>query len=306
VNIKYRKLGNTGFDVSTISFGTWQIGGGRWKTSDTKENVNLLRQAQELGINLFDAAVVYGQYRDSNSYLQSHSQELLGSAFQDKRDQVYYCIKLGQFDEFSHRALFEPGRVVEQFQQSLRRLRTDYIDICLIHAPTLHEVQRGSAIAIVKTLQALGLVRAVGYSFENEPYHARAAIRQGVDVIMLQYNLLDRQCREVIGLAQKYGVGIIVGGPFKRGYLSGKYKSIEDLPVQDDDYWKWNIEHNPHKVSEILARVNEIADESVTPLELRQMALGFILQEEGVASTVVGHRSVEEIKENIQISMEIK
>ena len=127
--MKYRKLGNTGFDVSEVGFGTWQIGGKRWKAGSEIDKIKLLREAKKLGVNIFDAAVVYGQYKDEDGHLQSESQELLGKAFAENRDGVYYCIKFGQFDEYSHRSDYNPDRIIDQFKQSLRRLNTDYIDL---------------------------------------------------------------------------------------------------------------------------------------------------------------------------------
>lgn len=108
--MKFRKLGHTGFDISTVGFGTWQLGGKRWTAPSENDGVALLRQARELGINLFDVAVVYGQYTDEKGYLQSRAQELLGKAFAKSRDGVIFCLKLGQFDEYTHRADFNPTR----------------------------------------------------------------------------------------------------------------------------------------------------------------------------------------------------
>lgn len=296
--VVYRKLGNTGFDTSTVGFGMWQLGGGRWRAQSSRECITLLQQALDLGINIYDAAVVYGQYADERHYLQSRSQELLGDAFADRRDRVYYCIKLGQYDELSHRSLYEPGRIVEQLQQSLRRLRTDVADICLIHAPSLADVEQGAALAILKTVQALGLVRAIGYSFENEPQHVLAALSQRVDVIMLQYNLIDTQCALAMAKAADQGIGLLVGGPYKRGYLTGRFRTVSDLPT-DDDYWRWNLQKNPGKVQKILSQVNEMRAEYACVTDLRRAALSFVLEGAGVASAIVGHRSLDEVMENI-------
>lgn len=298
--MKYRKLGHTGFDVSNIGFGTWQIGGGRWKSKSQVENVNLLRKANELGVNIFDVAVVYGQYQDERGYTQSRSQELLGEAFADRRDRVIYNLKLGQYEEYSHRHNYTPERLVDQFQQSLRRLKTSYIDICMVHAPSIKVIENEKAMTVLKTLQAQGLVKAVGYSFENEPQHAKAALKQDIDVIMLQNNLIDSDCDAVIELAEQQGVGILVGGPYKRGYLTGKYRSIADLPMEDQ-YWHWNVGYNKGKVEETLKQVNVLLEQCGSAENLRRAALSFILNKQNVASCVVGHRDIEEVIENIHL-----
>ena len=295
--MKYRKLGNTGFDVSEIGFGTWQIGGKRWQSPEKDEAISLLREAKLAGINIFDVAVVYGQYRDEMGCLQSKSQELLGEAFKLERKEVIYCLKLGQFDEYTHRSDYNPERVIEQFKQSLKRLKTDYVDIVLIHAPPLMKVRDEKAITVLKTLRALGDVKAIGYSFENEPQHVQEALKQDIDVIMFQYNLLDTDCGSVIQDAKEHGIGVLVGGPFKRGYLTGRWKTLADIKKEEDNYWEWNLRYNKDKVAQILERVNHHLDEAGSPKELRKRSLDFILSRP-VSSAIVGHRSVNEVIEN--------
>jgi aryl-alcohol dehydrogenase-like predicted oxidoreductase len=296
----YRKLGNTGYDISTIGFGTWQIGGGRWDIPSEKEIITLLQDANNVGINIFDVAVVYGQYKDSQGYLQSRSQEFLGKAFVHSRQQVIYCLKLGQFDEYSHRHNYNPKRIVEQFLQSLRRLQTDYVDIALIHAPSIQFVKDGKAITILQTLQALGHIKNIGYSFEAEPEHVSEAIKQPIDVIMLQYNLLDTQCEKVIEQARLHGIGVLVGGPLKRGYLTGKFRKLDDLPKKDD-YWQLNINLNKEKVETLLKQVDFLLEQYSTPENLRRESLNFVLKQPGVASCIIGHRCIDEVLENIQL-----
>lgn len=296
----YRKLGNTGYDVSAIGFGTWQIGGYRWEDFGEQDSINLLTEANDLGVNIFDVAVIYGQYADDNHYLQSRSQERLGKAFEKRRDKVIYCLKLGQFDEYSHRHDYDPKRIIEQFNQSLRRLKTDYIDVCLIHAPSINKIKDEKAITILKTLQAQGYVKAIGYSFEAEPMHVQAAIGQQIDVIMLQYNLMHQSCQHAISLAQDDGIGILVGGPYNRGYLTGRYQKLSDLPLTDD-YWDWNTKLNPYKVEQNLQQINTLLSTYGSPEALRKKSLEFILDEPGVNSCVVGHRHINEVIENIQL-----
>lgn len=297
----YRKLGNTGYDISVIGFGTWQLGGCRWEDLTEQDSLSLLTQANDLGVNIFDVAVIYGQYCDENKYLQSKSQERLGNAFEHRRDKVIYCLKLGQFDEYSHRHDYEPKRIIEQFTQSLRRLKTDYIDVCLIHAPSIHKIKDEKAITILQTLQAQGYIKAIGYSFEAEPEHVLAAVDQKIDVIMLQYNLIDQECKNAIELARLHGIGILAGGTYKRGYLTGKFRSINDLPMVDD-YWKWNVNLNKFKVEANLKKVNNLLAQYGSAESLREKSLHFILEHAGVSSCIIGHRHIHEVIENIKFT----
>jgi aryl-alcohol dehydrogenase-like predicted oxidoreductase len=303
--MKYAKLGRTGFDCSRLGFGTWQIGGGRWKALDGAEAAALLRHAVDAGVNLFDVASVYGQYRGELNESRSRALELLGTAFGGRRrEEVIICLKVGQVDEYSHRAIFHPRHLARELHRALHDLRMDYVDICLVHAPSLNEVRDGRALAVVQTMQAMGAARFVGYSFEAEPEHARLALAQEIDVMMLQYNLLDQECAEIFAPARERGVGMLVGGPYKRGYLSGRFDKAEDLPL-DDNYWAWNLRYNRGKVESILEQAATLKQELGGARQLRVRALREILGRPGAPVAVVGHRSPEEITENAAVVDEI-
>src|SRR5207302_1102972 len=301
----YAKLGRTGLDCSRLGFGTWQIGGGRWKGIERKDSVELLRYAADCGVNFFDAAIVYGQYRGELNERRSHSLELLCEAFGgQQRNEIIICLKLGQIDEYSHRAVYQPRSMVEEFHRALRELKTDYVDICLIHAPSLGEVRDGRALAVVQTIQAMGVAKFIGYSFEAEPEHARIALAQDIDVIMFQYNLLDDECAKVFDLANERGIGTLVGGPFKRGYLSGQFETVDDLP-HGDNYWEWNLRYSPDKVKSILTKVSQLKKEAGGAQELRKQGLRHILQDAAAHCAVVGHRTKQEITDNVRALDEI-
>ena len=301
----FTKLGRTGLDCSRLGFGTWQIGGGRWKGLENTDSVALLRYALENGVNTFDAAIVYGQYRGEANERRGRSRELLGEALDgSRRQEAIICLKLGQIDEFSHRAVYQPRNMVEELQRALRELRTDYVDICLVHAPSLAEVRDGHALTVVKTIQAMGAAKFIGYSFECEPEHARVALQQDIDVMMLQYNLLDQECEGIFDLASERGVGMLVGGPLKRGYLSGRFDSVSDLPLEDN-YWEWNLRYSRAKVEGILSRVAKLKQEAGGACELRQRAFHHILRHPGATCAIVGHRTQQEIDDNLRAIHEI-
>ncbi len=299
--MKFVKLGRTGLDCSQLGFGTWQIGGGRWKGIELKKSIALLQHAADCGINIFDAAVVYGQYRGEFNEQHSHSLELLGKAFGgSRRSEIIICLKLGQLDEYSHKAIYEPRNMVDQVQRAMKQLKTDYLDICLVHAPSIAEIRDGRALSVVQTLQAMGVTKFVGYSFEAEPEHAKLALGQEIDVMMLQYNLLDEACVDVFDAAATLGVGVLVGGPFKRGYLSGQFEKFEDLPLEDN-YWAWNLRYTREKVEELLIAATQLKNQAGGAHELRKMALHHIIRHQGASSAIVGHRTEGEITENAKL-----
>jgi aryl-alcohol dehydrogenase-like predicted oxidoreductase len=277
---------------------------GRWKSGSLKEGSRLLREAHFHGVNIFDAAVVYGQYTSRENSLRARSLDLLREAFGSLRDQVYYCVKIGQRDEMSHFSDYSPKNLTAQTFQALKQLGTFWIDICLLHAPSLDDIRSGKALAVLETLRECGHVRAIGYAVENEPQHALMAIEQGVDVLMMQYNLIDQECSDVIAKAYAHATGILVCGPFKRGYLTGRFSAVGDLPLHDH-YWKWNTQHNPRKVEALIDRVKVLQTDFASPEGLRREALRFILAEAGVSSVIVGHRTEVELWENLTITQDL-
>lgn len=295
----YSKLGQTGLDCSALGFGTWQIGGGRWKGMSEQQSIGLLHHAHDSGVNVFDVAMVYGQYKNGDKAVRSRSLELLGKAFGDsKRQGVVVCLKVGQLDEYSHRSNLEPNWIVAQVQEALSILRTDYVDICLIHAPTQQEIRNLRALAVLETLQALGYVRFIGYSIENQADHAMVALEQRIDVLMLQYNLIDQECANALSIAADRSIGVLVGGPLKRGYLSGRYSSVTDFSCEDN-YWDWNLRYAKGKVEANLAEVNRLKQIYGGAERLRHEALLHVLRTKGVTSAMVGHRLDQEVNENV-------
>ncbi|OJV16389.1 MAG: hypothetical protein BGO21_26180 [Dyadobacter sp. 50-39] len=296
--MEYRKLGRTGLDCSVLGFGTWQIGGGRWKGMHLDESISLLTSAFASGVNIFDVAVVYGLYHGKINERRSHSLELLGKAFKGyDRSKIIINLKIGQIDEYSHRAAYDPRNLISQVKAALSQLETDYIDICLIHAPSIAEIKDRIGLTVLETLRELGIVRFIGYSFEAQPRHAEMALTQNVDVVMLQYNLLENDCESIFKMAEEHGTGILVGGPFKRGYLTGKYDTIHDLPAEDD-YWAWNLRYCTQKVNETLKKVALLKEKVGGASELRYNAIAHILQHPAASSIIVGHRSLDEVIEN--------
>ena len=303
--MKYQKLGHTGLDVSAVACGSWQLGGMRWKGMSDEETIKLLQLCRDKGINLFDVSTGYGSYEDLDGYTKSRSQELIGRAFENRRDEVIINLKLGHLDEITHRRDFSPNFLVSTFKQSLKRLRTDYVDICLIHAPSIKDIENGSAIAVLQTLREQGLVGAVGYSLEDEADHLKAALTQDIDVVELQYNLLTPYMTEAIREAHDHGIGIMASGVYKRGILTGEFKSIDDLPRKDDEYWNYNLNLCSGKVESFIEKANTFLNYYGSPRALRKSAMSYVLSHPGVCTAVMGHRSVSDLSENIELFEEI-
>jgi aryl-alcohol dehydrogenase-like predicted oxidoreductase len=238
--MRYRTYPNTNLTVSAVGFGLWTTATGWWGKMTDDEAVALLHEAYDLGVTLFDAADTYGNGR---------SEEQLGRAFENRRDKVVYSTKFG-YDFYSHagerRGQQElPQDVSPKFvrfalERSLRRLRTDYIDIYSLHNAKLDHVRSDELFALLESLKAEGKIRhygialgpAIGWLYEG----IEAARRPGVTNIQLIWNILEQfPGNEMIAAADdaQTDTGYQIRVPHSSGMLEGKYTLETTFPPSD-------------------------------------------------------------------------
>jgi aryl-alcohol dehydrogenase-like predicted oxidoreductase len=207
-----RPLGSTGLQISTLGLGTVKIGRNEqvkypasFSIPDDAVVSKLLAQAHELGINLIDTAPAYG-----------NSEERLGQLLQNRQNWVIVT-KVGE--EFvGNKSVFDfsAGHTRASVERSLKRLKTDFLDIVLLHSDGNDEdiLNEGSCIAMLRECQQQGLIRAIGMSTKTIAGGLRAA--QLLDVVMVTYNLQQRD-QAVVDLAHSLNKGVLV----KKGLMSG-------------------------------------------------------------------------------------
>ncbi len=208
-------LGATGLRVSPLGLGTVKFGrnaGVRYPTSfalpTDAQCRDLLTAALDLGINLIDTAPAYGA-----------SEARLGGLLAGQRDRWIICTKCGEeFDGHTSRFDFSAVATRASVERSLQRLRTDVLDIVLIHSDgsDVDILGRGEAVGVLREMQARGMIRAVGMSVKTID-GARMAVRD-LDVVMLTYNLAEPEMGEVI--RQSARTGILVKKPLGSGHLA--------------------------------------------------------------------------------------
>ena len=292
--MRYRKLGGTGLSVSEIGFGTWQIGGISWVAPSDEDCVSLLRRGFDAGINLFDASPSYGNGR---------SEALIAEAFHGMRDKIILSGKLGVLEDGTYHGFWSRRQLLESLEQSLRRLKTDYIDFLSIHAPPMDVLKAGYALELLAKLKAEGKARFIGVALEAQPEEALIALDQGIDVLQIRFNLLFQEARRVFSVVAEKGVGLLINSPFAHGYLSGRYKTYDD--INDGDYPKGNFRASKPRelVEQLIRKANAFAGlaNGATPTVPRA-ALKFVLAHEVVSSAIAGHRSVPELDDNVTAS----
>ncbi len=276
VGMEFAALGKTGLQVSRIAFGASGLGNA-FRTIEPSEGAAAVREAIELGINLFDVSPYYGL---------TLAETRLGEALQGLRSQVILSTKCGRYgaEEFD----FSAGRITAGLDASLRRLRTDHVDVLLAH-----DVEFGSArqileetIPAMRRLQADGKTRWIGISGYPLKMLERLMRETPVDVVLTycRYNpLIEDMARTLLPLAQAAGVGLINASPLHMGILAGG-----EVPPWHPADAEVKSAGGAYAAACRQAGVNPGA-----------AALRFCLQNTGVATTLVGMASPAEVQENV-------
>ena len=297
----YRSLGRTGVPVSILCLGCMNFGS---KTPEI-EAMEIIDTALEEGVNFIDTA---------NVYSRGKSESLVGKALKrnGKRHKIVLATKVhGCMDDDDILAAGSNRRhIIQQCEASLKRLQTDYIDLYQIHRPR-------SDTPIDETLRALhdliqtGKVRYIGTSTFpawRVMESLWVAKELGLNRFISEqppYNLLDRSIeRELIPLAQTYGIAILPWSPLARGFLTGKYKRGNTIPsdsrMENDmkgPFKKRTQQHLSDRAYDLLAIVENLADEKkCTP---SQIALAWLIQQPGVTSAIIGPRTLAHLKDNL-------
>jgi aryl-alcohol dehydrogenase-like predicted oxidoreductase len=218
----------TGIDTEAtrVGLGTWAIGGWMWGSTEASDAEKTIRSAIDRGVTLIDTAPIYGKGR---------SEEIVGKAVADsgKREQLVIATKVGlDWDDGIQRDS-SPARIRKEIEDSLRRLKTDVIDVYQVHWPDASVPFQKTAEELEK-LRAEGKIRAIGTS--NYDPEQMDAFREGAALTTLQppYNLFERGMEQQhLPYCKKHGITIISYGALCRGLLSGKMNSDTTFPKGD-------------------------------------------------------------------------
>ena len=299
----YRSLGRTGVMVSELCLGCANFGGA---TSEA-DGMDIIDRAIDEGINFIDTA---------NVYSRGASEIAVGKALKrnGKRDGIVLASKVhGRMDDEDILAAGNNRRhIIKQCEASLKRLQTDYIDLYQIHRPN-------SNIPIDETLRALddliraGKARYIGSStfpawrvLESFWVAKELGLNRFVSE-QPPYHLLDRGIeRELIPMAQSYGMAILPWSPLARGFLSGKYKRGEPIPGdsrfgRDADrgaaFQRRRQQHFSDRAYDVLDVVKQLADDK--DCSASQIALAWVISKDGVTSMIIGPRTMDHLKDNV-------
>lgn len=227
-NIEFTRLGKCGFNVSRVCLGTWAFGGTEWGGAEDEASIKTIRTALDQGLNFVDTAPVYGFGR---------SEEVVGQALKahGNRAQVIVSTKVGLEwnDKGEVRRNSSRERILEEVENSLKRLQTDYIDLYFNHYPDPLVPIEETARMMGELLKS-GKIRAIGVSnYSTEQIRSFEAVTP-IHVIQPPYNLFERQAeKDVLPHAKRNGIAVMGYGALCRGLLTGTMKSDTKFPGDD-------------------------------------------------------------------------
>ena len=291
--MKMRKLGQTGLEVSALGLGcmgmTWAYG----TAPDKAEMITLLRQAAELGVTFFDTAEVYGPFTN---------EELLGEAFEPIRDQVVIATKFG-FDLKADpaqgpRTNSRPDHIREVVEASLKRLRTDRIDLFYQHRVDPDVPIEDVAGTVAELIQA-GKVKHFGLSEAGVQTIRRAHAVQPVAALQSEFSLWQREPEaEVLPVLEELGIGFVPYSPLGRGFLTGAITADTVFDKTDFRVRLPRFQQEAMAANEALvALVREIAAPlGATPA---QVALAWLLAQRDWIVPIPGTTKLARLEENL-------
>lgn len=271
--MKKRELGKSGIFVSEISLGCMSL-------PNDKENAKaIIDTALEAGINFFDTADLY----DSGK-----NEMIVGSLLKEKRDDIILSTKVGNeriAGEEGWRWNPKKAYIMEAVKESLRRLKTDYIDLYQLHGGTMED-DASETIDAFETLKKEGIIRQYGISSIRPNVINRFLKKSNAVSVMMQYSLLDRRPEEWFSMIHDEGASIITRGTLAKGLLTN------DGLVKADQLNGFA----EYSTSEMKETVKMLLEETAN---LHATAIAFNLQNEAIASTVIGASTKEQLLDTI-------
>jgi len=309
--MKKHRLGASDIEVSTIGIGCWAYGGGKYWGEQSQDDVEkVVRAAIDSGVNLFDTAEVYND---------GASEEALGKALAGIRDKAVICSKVSPSNAYS-------STLRKHCEASLKRLRTDYLDVYMLHwpinyfsvkhftddvnvienPPTIEE-----AFATLLELQREGKIRGIGIS-NFGVQQMKEVLATGANVLMneITYNIVSRAIeKEIVPFCIENNIGIVGSMALQQGLLAGVYQAAKDVPPYQAHSRHYNYEYRKsvsrhgeagaeEEMFVVLAKLRQISEE--LGISMAQLAIAWVLSKPGIKSTLVGSRNIQELEANVR------
>lgn len=289
--MQYQEFGKTGLRVSKLCLGTWGIGGAGWDSYSDESRMDAIKAALECGINFIDTAPAYNAGK-AECYVGETLNKL------KKRKEVVISTKCGnKFVDGKYLRCGSKESILKQCDESLKNLKTDYIDIYLVHWPD-PDVELEETIDAVSTLKKEGKILHAGVSNFSKEQIEEAQKYCKIEAFQLQYSLADRKDEKLIRWAYEQGLGIMTYGTLGGGILTGNYRKLRTFEQTDsrNRFYPYFKEPLFSKAMELLTIMDQIAEER--NVSLAQIAEKWVIQKRFVSSCIIGAQSRARVEEN--------
>lgn len=295
--MRYVQFGTTDLQVSQLGFGVWTVGTSWWGIEDKQVGLDLLRRAYDLGVTFFDTADTYGD---------GFGEEIVAEALGDVRDKIVIATK-GGYNWYEHKERrgqqerpqdWRPEFIRYSVEQSLRRLKTDHIDLWQAHNTKMDAVDNDALFETLERLRDEGKIRSYGVALGPKIGWLEEGIQamqtRKLDGLQMIYNILEQDPgRELSRVAQEQGVGLMVRVPHSSGMLEGHYTAETTFSKND------HRQHRPKEwLEKGLKKVEKL--EFLTAgrdLTIGQAALKFVWQTPMCAVALPNIYNVEQLEE---------
>ena len=295
--MKYRRLGTTDLEVSEVGFGVWTVGTNWWGKIDEQEGVRLLVKAYDLGINFFDTADTYGD---------GYGEEVLAKALERKRNDIIIATKFG-YDIYSnipregHQERpqdFSPEFIRYACEQSLRRLKSDHIDLYQLHNPRMDTIEKDEVFDLLDDLVKEGKVRNYGVAIGPDIgwfEEGEASMRERkVKALQIIYSILEQDpAMRFFPIAAEEETGLLSRVPHASGLLDGTY--TKDTVFEPDDHRSHRRQEWLEQGLKKLAQLDYLTEDM--PSTIGQVAIKFALAAPRIASVLPNITSLPQLEE---------
>ncbi len=277
--IERKRLGRTELEVSRLGIGLSEVGY-KLQMADVAQAHAVINQALDYGVNFLDTAACYGI-----------SEELIGMVVAERRKEFILATKAGHYLPREEGEDWTYDLIIDSLERSLRRMKTDFVDILQLHSCTTEILERGEVIRALQDAKAAGKTRFVGYSGDNE--NAKWAVTSGLfDTLQTSFSLVDQNARtNLFRDVEDRDIGLIIKRPIGN--------AVWGAPVDPRPYShipEYTVEYT--RRARAMSAIGPLSDE---PDDRIRLALGFTFAHPQVDVTIVGTQSPHHMQSNLEL-----
>jgi aryl-alcohol dehydrogenase-like predicted oxidoreductase len=298
--MNYRLLGRTGYQISEVGLGAWQIGGS-WGNVPDEDAIQLLHAAIDAGVNFFDTADVYGDGR---------SERMINRALAGRKDMIVVATKAGRRLQPHVAEGYNRENLTAFVERSLKHLGRESLNLLQLHCPPTDVYYQPEVFAVLDDLKKAGKILHYGVSVQKVEEALKAIEFDGVESVQIIFNIFRQRPLDVfLPRAVQKNAGVIVRLPLSSGLLSGKIN--KDTEFAADDHRNFNRQGEQFDRGETFSGVDlDLALKGVEELRklvpngvsMASFALRWILDEQAVSCVIPGARNEKQVRENAAAS----